>query len=207
MVDIQNCLKFIVKKMEPIDVYLMYCAMKAHFGKGDYDFITYKGKTRIKRDTFYKRKDRSFFVRLSRKYKTEKEIKNYFVSNFIKNKKGYIANFSDDIFETWKLKRQSFFDMFEVEMKPLVEAFENLFSIENGQHPKLMREFLGGRVSLETMIILNELVNYNPNWSKSLEDDIIWIDLRNLMNNYERFLTIDREQYKIRLLKLIEESS
>ena len=108
MVDIQNCLKFIVKKMEPIDVYLMYCAMKAHFGKGDYDFITYKGKTRIKRDTFYKRKDRSFFVRLSRKYKTEKEIKNYFVSNFIKNKKGYIANFSDDIFETWKLKRQSF---------------------------------------------------------------------------------------------------
>lgn len=207
MVDIQNCLKFIVKKMEPIDVYLMYCAMKAHFGKGDYDFITYKGKTRIKRDTFYKRKDRSFFVRLSRKYKTEKEIKNYFVSNFIKNKKGYIANFSDDIFETWKLKRQSFFDMFEVEMKPLVEAFENLFSIENGQHPKLMREFLGGRVSLETMIILNELVNYNPNWSKSLEDDIIWIDLRNLMNNYERFLTIDQEQYRIRLLKLIEESS
>ena len=193
--------------MEPIDVYLMYCAMKAHFGKGDYDFITYKGKTRIKRDTFYKRKDRSFFVRLSRKYKTEKEIKNYFVSNFIKNKKGYIANFSDDIFETWKLKRQSFFDMFEVEMKPLVEAFENLFSIENGQHPKLMREFLGGRVSLETMIILNELVNYNPNWSKSLEDDIIWIDLRNLMNNYERFLTIDQEQYRIRLLKLIEESS
>ena len=207
MVDIQNCLKFIVKKMEPIDVYLMYCAMKAHFGKGDYDFITYKGKTRIKRDTFYKRKDRSFFVRLSRKYKTEKEIKNYFVSNFIKNKKGYIANFSDDIFETWKLKRQSFFDMFQVEMKPLVEAFENLFSIENGQHPKLMREFLGGRVSLETMIILNELVNYNPNWSKSLEDDIIWIDLRNLMNNYERFLTIDQEQYRIRLLKLIEESS
>ena len=207
MVDIQNCLKFIVNKMEPIDVYLMYCAMKAHFGKGDYDFITYKGKTRIKRDTFYKRKDRSFFVRLSRKYKTEKEIKNYFVSNFIKNKKGYIANFSDDIFETWKLKRQSFFDMFEVEMKPLVEAFVNLFSIENGQHPKLMREFLGGRVSLETMIILNELVNYNPNWSKSLEDDIIWIDLRNLMNNYERFLTIDQEQYRIRLLKLIEESS
>ena len=92
-------------------------------------------------------------------------------------------------------------------MKPLVEAFENLFSIENGQHPKLMREFLGGRVSLETMIILNELVNYNPNWSKSLEDDIIWIDLRNLMNNYERFLTIDQEQYRIRLLKLIEESS
>jgi hypothetical protein len=82
--------------MEPIDVYLMYCAMKAHFGKGDYDFVTYRGKTRIKRDTFYKRKDRSFFVRLARKYKTEQEITNYLVSNFIRDKKGYIANFNDE---------------------------------------------------------------------------------------------------------------
>ena len=193
--------------MEPIDVYLMYCAMKAHFGKGDYDFVTYKGKTRIKRDTFYKRKDRSFFVKLSRKYKTEQEIQNYFVSNFIKDKKGYIANFNDDNYESWKLKRQGFLDMFEVEMKPLVEAFEDLFTVTNGQHPKLMREFLGGRVSLETVIILDELVNFGPDWNKQLEDDIIWIDLDNLMNNYERFLTIDQEQYKIRLLKLIEESS
>ena len=193
--------------MEPIDVYLMYCAMKAHFGKGDYDFVTYKGKTRIKRDTFYKRKDRSFFVKLSRKYKTEQEIQNYFVANIIKDKKGYIANFSDENYESSKLKRQGFFDMFEVEMKPLVEAFEDLFVVNNGQHPKLMREFLGGRVSLETVIVLDELVNFGPDWDKALEDDIIWNDLNNLIDNYERFLTIDQEQYKIRLLKLIEESS
>ena len=193
--------------MEPIDIYLMYCAMKAHFGKGDYDFVTYKGKTRIKRDTFYKRKDRSFFARLSRKYKTELEIKNYFVANFIKDKKGYIANFSNENYESWKLKRQGFFDIFDMEMTPLVQAFENLFRIEKNQHPKLMKEFLGGRVSLETMIILEELVSYKKAWNKQLEDDIIWIDLRNLMDNYERFLTIDQAQYKIKLLKLIEESN
>ena len=193
--------------MEPIDVYLMYCAMKAHFGKSDYDFVTYKGKTRIKRDTFYKRKDRSFFVKLARKYKTEQEIQNYFVSNFIRDKKGYIANFNDENYESWKLKRQGFFDLFEVEMKPLVEAFEDLFTVTNGQHPKLMKEFLGGRVSLETTIILDELVGYSQSWNKQLEDDIIWIDLRNLMNNYKRFLTIDQEQYKIKLIQVIEESS
>lgn len=193
--------------MEPIDVYLMYCAMKAHFGKSDYDFVDYKGKTKIKRESFYKRKDRSFFAKLSRKYKTEEEIKNYFISNFIKDKKGYIANFNDEIYNSWKLKRQGFFDLFELEMKPLVESFEDLFVVENKQHPKLMKEFLGGRISLETLIIMDELVNFDPNWNRELEDDIIWLDLRNLMDNYERFLTIDREQYKIRLLKLIEESS
>ena len=83
--------------MEPIDVYLMYCAMKAHFGKSDYDFIDYKGKTKIARKSFFKRKDRHFFVRIARKYNTEEEIKNYFVSNFIKDKKGYVANFTDEI--------------------------------------------------------------------------------------------------------------
>jgi hypothetical protein len=108
---------------------------------------------------------------------------------------------------TSMMKRQGFFDLFEVEMKPLVEAFEDLFTVKNGQHPKLMKEFLGGRVSLETTIILDELVSYSQSWNKQLEDDIIWIDLRNLMNNYKRFLTIDQEQYKIKLLKLIEESS
>ena len=196
--------------MEPIDVYLMYCALKAHFGKGDYDYVTYEGKTKIKRESFYKRKDRGFFVRVARKYKNENDIKNYFVSNFIKNRNGYIANFSDEIYQSWKLKRQGFFDLFEVEMKPLVEAFENLFTVKDGQHPKLLREFLGGRVSLETMIILDELVSYgtfkSDEWNKEMGEDIIWIDLRNLMDNYERFLTIDVKKYKIKLLKLIEES-
>ena len=57
-------------------------------------------------------------------------------------------------------------------MKPLVEAFENLFILKDGQHPKLLREFLGGRVSLETMIILDELVSYgtfkSDEWNKEI---------------------------------------
>ena len=192
--------------MEPVDVYMMYCAMKAHFGKGNYDFIDYSGKTKISRKSFYKRKDRYFFVKVSRKYETEEEIKNYFISNFIKDKKGYIANFNDENYQSWKLKRQGFFDMFLVEMKPLVNAFENLFAVENKQHPKLLKEYLGGRVSLETMIILNELVDYSQNWALELKNDIVWPDLNKMMNKYKRFLTIDTERYRILLLKLIEES-
>ena len=87
-----------------------------------------------------------------------------------------------------------------------MDAFENLFAVENKQHPKLMKEFLGGRVSLETIIILNELVDYEQSWKKELKDDIVWQDLNKLMTNYKRFLTIDTKRYRILLLKLIEES-
>ena len=33
--------------MEPVDVYLMYCALKAHFGKGKYDYHKYGEKLRL----------------------------------------------------------------------------------------------------------------------------------------------------------------
>ena len=55
--------------MQPVDVYIMYCALKAHFGKGDYDYIKYGGKSSATRDSFWKRTDRIFFVKISRKYK------------------------------------------------------------------------------------------------------------------------------------------
>ena len=71
-----------------------------------------------------------------------------------------------------------------------------------------MKEYLGKRVSLETMIILDELVGFSKNWDKELLwDDFVWPDVKKLMNNYKGFLTINAKQYRIRLLTLIEESS
>ena len=59
--------------MQPIDAYLMYCAMKAHFDKNDYDFVKYNGKSKVSRDSFYKRNDRIFFVKLTHKYKSKED--------------------------------------------------------------------------------------------------------------------------------------
>jgi len=178
--------------------------MKAHFGKTDYDFVTYHGKTRIKRDSFYKRKDRSFFVKISRKYKTEENIKNYFVSNFIKDGKGYVSNFSDENYEEWKDKRANFYNQFTLEIIPLVKNFNPLFVIKDDEHPLLLKEYLGKRVSLETLIILDELVEFSKTWNKKLSEDYIWQDIKKLMNNYKRFLTLDKERYRMNLLNLIE---
>ena len=191
--------------MTPIDIYLMYCAMKAHFGKGKYDFVQYEGKTKVSRDSFYKRKDRYFFARLAKKYDDPKVIQNWLLSNFGKDRKGYIANFTDENYDSWRLKREGFFDMFVVEMHPLMVEFEPLFEVNGNNHPKLLKEYLGKRVSIETMIVLEVLVDYCKNWDKHLSDDIVWQDTRKLMNDYKRFLTIDPRKYKMKLLKLIEE--
>ena len=192
--------------MEPIDVYLMYCAMKAHFSKNDYDFFTYKGKSRVPRNSFYKRKDRGFFVKLSRKY-SEEDLKNYLVANFIMDRRGYVANFNDKNYEQWKEKRSNFYNIFTDEIRPLVKNFNPLFEVKNSEHPILLKEYLGKRLSLETLIVLDELVKFSKTWDNRMAEDYIWYDLKKLMINYKRFLTIDKNQYRIQLLKLIEESS
>ena len=50
-----------------VDTYLMYCALKAHF-KGTYDYHKFSGQTKVSRDSFWKRKDRFFFVKIASKY-------------------------------------------------------------------------------------------------------------------------------------------
>ena len=193
--------------MQPIDVYLMYCAMKAHFGKTNYNFIKYGGKSRVSRNSFFKRKDRYFFVKLSKKYKTENEIRNYFVANFMMEQRGYVANFNDENYEKWQNRQNNFHDIFTNEIQPMIQDFNSLFEIKKSEHPKLMKEYLGKRISLETLIILDELVEYSKKWNEHLKDDLLWPDLKKLMNNYKWFLTFDKKQYRINLLTMIKESN
>ena len=192
--------------MQAVDVYLMYCALKAHF-QGDYDYHKFSGKTKTKRESYYKRKDRFFFAKTAVKYE-DTEVLNYFVSNFIHDRSGYIANFTDKNYETWMNKRAMFYDIFSQEMQPFVKNFEPLFECESGQHPTLLKEYMGKRISLETMIVLDDLVEFSKRWDKELVwDDFVWPDVKKLMNNYKGFLTINTDKYRMKLLKLIEESS
>ena len=191
--------------MEPIDVYLMYCAMKAHFSKNNYDFHKYGGKTKVSRDSFWKRNDKYFFVKLAKKHDDRDSIQDYLVSNFIRDRRGYIANFNDENYKVWKDRKTDFYNIFFDELKPLVKDFEPLFQTKNNNHPKLLKEFLGDRVSLETLIILDDLVDFSKRWDRELKKDIVWPDLKKLMKNYKGFLTIDKNRYRIRLLELIEE--
>ena len=192
--------------MQPIDVYQMYCAMKAHFSKSSYNFIKYGGKTKVSRDSFWKRNDRYFFVKISKKYDSD-EIKDYLLSNFIQNRNGYIANFNDQNYENWLDRKMMFYNIFQQELKPYIKNFEPLFEIKDGNHPTLLKEYLGKRVSLETLVILDELVDFSKKWDEQLGDDVVWPDIKNLMKNYKGFLTINKNKYRMKLLSLIEESS
>ena len=89
--------------MDAFDAYKIYIALKSHFNS-DYDFNKYHGKTSVTLDSFLKRSDRSFFGRVGRKYKDD--TKQFFISNFISDPKGWIGNFDDVTYVEYQKRQQ-----------------------------------------------------------------------------------------------------
>ena len=189
--------------MQPIDAYLMYCAMKAHFDKSDYDFVKYNGKSKVSRDSFYKRNDRIFFVKLTKKYKSKQDIQDYLLANFLIHPKGWVGKFDEDNYVNWKKKIQSLSYTFKSEIEPILDS--KLIAVSENTHPKLLKEYLGKRVSLESMIILDSILQFHKVWNVKLEEDYAWKDVYKLMNNYNSFLKFDTKSFKLILKGLMNE--
>mgnify|MGYP001384704403 CR=1 FL=1 len=187
--------------MQAVDVYLMYCALKAHFGKGDYDFVKYGGKSSATKDSFWKRTDRLFFVKTQRKYKKKQVIQDYLVSNFVQNTKGWLGDFNDENYIEWKKRTQSMSYNFKQELEKIGKV--NILGVKDGQHPTLLKEYLGKRVSLETMVILDGILNYSKTWNTKLKDDYVWKDVYKLINDYKSFLKFDVTNFKFVLRELM----
>jgi len=139
--------------MEAYDAYKIYHALKLHF-TSNYDYAKYHGKANVSVDSFLKRKDRPFFGRVARKYKDD--TKDFFISNFIVNPKGWVGNFNDEHYLNWKKRNQSLKYNYKSELTELfnkVETFDDIFASE-GQHPLLLKQFMSKKTSMETVAIL-----------------------------------------------------
>ena len=82
-----------------------------------------------------------------------------------------------------------------------VNAYKAVIIIK--QHPILVKTYLAKRVSLETLCILNDLLNYTKNFSKEIREDIIWPTLRRKIEKYGPFLTYNKERMKLNLKKML----
>lgn len=192
--------------MDGFEVYKTYLALKLHFSKDNYNFFTFNGKSRASLQSFEKRKDKYFFKKIGSKY-NEKEIVNFLLSHFIEDDNCWIGNISVNKSKTyteWNNKIQSMSFVFQNEMDALSdieEDFDSLFRVKNGQHPIILKEHLAGNVSLESMVILQKLINYIPYFSQKISEPIVWPEVKKKVVKYEPFISIDNNKYKRVLLK------
>ena len=194
--------------MTGFEVYKMYLALKQHFTKQDYDYFKYRGKVRANEKSFEQRRDRYFFKKLATNY-SDAELLSYFVANFVNDSKGYLQSFSKDIYTDWKINQESFTYKFKQDVNTLLDdyqipydqAFEKLFVVECG-HPPIIKHYLGGSISLETLVVFEKCLGFVSNFDKKLSDPI-WKEVRTKTLKYKPFLTIDCQTYKRVLLETI----
>ncbi len=190
-----------IYQVTPYEVYQRYLSLKQHFNKKGYDYFKFQGKVRANESSFEKRKDKHHFIRLSKIYKDE-ELTKFFVSNFVKTKELWVGNATSaegrQNYIAWKTKIQSLPYVFENEIEGMFdenETFNDIFNVEDGQHPPIVRHMFGEEISLETFIILDSILNFSSKFNEKIEESVIWPELYSMINNYAPFVVVNKQKY------------
>ena len=187
--------------MMPFDAYRCYLSLKNHFTKDHYDYHKYRGKTRATVQAFYKRKDRFWFEKFARS-KNDKEVEEFFVSNFIYSTDpatmwiGEMIKEGEGRYTEWKKKVQSLSYIFKEEVENVFEEqkVDDAFNCSKGHLP-ILKSYLGGDTSLETMVICDIILGYGKDFDKRLNDPV-WETVSRKIKKYKPFLNINVPRYK-----------
>lgn len=195
--------------MTPFDTYKQYLAFKHHFTKPKYDYFRYGGKSRASLDSFYKRKDRYFFEKTSRKYNDD-EVKAFFLANFVETDNpdglwiGTIIREGESSYKRWQNRQQSMYYQFTQQVSNLLSEnkLQELFECKG--HPPVLKSYLAGDTSIETLAILDKILGYVKDFDKKLLDPV-WERVSLKIKKYEPFLNIDIFKYKKYLREQVNE--
>jgi predicted nucleic acid-binding OB-fold protein len=77
-----------------------------------------------------------------------------------------------------------------------------VLEVKNGQHPILLKEFMAKKVSLETICIMDEIVEFTKDWDRMISERIVYPEIHNKINKYKSFVDFDRVKYKKVLIDL-----
>lgn len=194
--------------MNPFECYKMYLSLKNHFTKDKYDFHKYCGKSRASVQSFYKRKDRYFFEKLSRQ-KTKEEIIDFFVSNFVSVSDpstlwiGQLMREGEKNYIDWKKRNQSLTYNFKSEMEDILTDKElNVIFERTRGHPIILKKYLSGKISIETLSILDKIFGFVKDFDGDIQDPV-WEVVSKKIKKYSPFLNIDIFAYKKSLREIV----
>ena len=200
--------------MNGLQAYASYLAVRNHF-KTDYDYFKYNGKIKVNEDKFRTRRDNYQFEKLARIYDKEKFVQ-YLVANFIHDEE-YILGMSQGraMMNYKKLQKniESFNYQFKEDIQTLKEyhpQFDSLFIIgaDGEVHPFAFKLYLREKININTLVVLNKLINYSGVWSR--EDNTMLKEFLFILNKYTPFfysyVSVDEAKCKKTILEVFNES-
>ena len=77
----------------------------------------------------------------------------------------------------------------------LTKLSEDLFSVKGYSHPEILKKHLQGDLSIETMVILDMLLDYTKKFNKKMSDPV-WETVGLKIKKYRPFLNISMDKFK-----------
>ena len=199
-------------KVTPFETYRTYLSMKSHFTNPKYDFFKYGGKSRATMASFNKRKDKYWFEKTSRKY-SDQQILDFLLANFVITDNpqnlwiGEIINSGERNYADWMRRKQSLTYLFKEQSEKLLSENElqTVFDCSKG-HPVILKKYLGGEISLETLTIMEKVFSFVRDFDKKLTDPV-WETVSLKIKKYIPFININVYNYKKILKEVINYGS
>jgi len=177
--------------MTPFESYKTFLAVKNHFTTDSYDFVKYNGKIGASASSFETRKDKYQFYKLSK----HKDPLKYLVANFIDGDLKWVGDLFNDesekVYTDWLKRQQSLSYIFQQDLNKLLTNFDDNVIVKNGQHPYLLKQYLRRQISIETIIILNDILGFFGHWNKKIEDTVLWPSIYKKLLKYKPFFHYD----------------
>jgi hypothetical protein len=188
--------KSVYSTREAFDIYVYFLALKKHFTT-NYDFFKYNGKIKASLYSFENRKDKFFFYKLSKR----SDARQFILANILENSKVWIGDLFDEkheeVYKQWIKVQQSLGYRFRNDVSKLDQDDPNRdIIVTDSQHPRLFKLYLQNEITIETLIILNDLIDFFPHWEKKISDTILFPEINKKCRDYQPFLQYDKEKMR-----------
>lgn len=178
-----------MKDRDYLKTYRIYVGLKQHFNpENNFVYTSPDVLSRLSIDSLLKRKDRKFFVTLTRKLHPDQY--EYLLSMFVKDKNMWVGEMMERGNKEYHSQRMGRLNQLEYVVK---SELDELLMLNNGS----LRDMLdpndnipliakNKKVSMETKAVVNKLVNYTD--EETLNP--LWNDMRFTIDNYSKLLYI-----------------
>jgi hypothetical protein len=184
--------------MTGYEAYKLYVALKNHFNSDTYDYFRYGGKTRANVQSFEMRHDKYFFNKLAKHKDTERFV----LANIVEDNPnvwvGDLANEqqAENNYKVWLKRQESLSYVFTNDLDSLSLVYNDNLVVEGSNHPLLLKLLIQKKVSLETLVVLNDLCGFFRHWNRKIEEDVIWPMVYKKCKKYRPFLKFDKDKLK-----------
>ena len=200
--------------MDGFKAYRYYLALKLHFNSERFNVFENRGNVKGSREAFNARNDRYIFEKLARKFVNDREIIQFFVANFAYGNESaiYAGQEADDNLAEWNRRKQSITKIFIDDLASLLTYVEinklptsSIFDFNFNEYPAALKLFLGGKISIETLVIINELDHIVEHWLDNPTVQHIWSNELLRIKKLIGFVKYDKEKLRKIFTHFVEE--